>query len=282
MELSSSAQPPTTPSEQNFILPERELTSKVAVVTGSSQGIGRAIALELARAGANVLIHAGTHANRATAVASEIRTLGVESASFVADISNPDACQRLVEEAYQWRGKVDIWINNAGADVLTGAGRDLDWEAKLDRLWKVDVLGAMRLSREVGKRMQTAASSESSPKSDFSILNIGWDQAQHGMGGDSGEMFAAIKGAVMAFTKSLAISLAPHVRVNCLAPGWIKTSWGEAAPDYWAQRAIGESLLNRWGEPEDIARVARFLCSPAASFVNGQIVPINGGFRYGR
>ena len=102
------------------------------------------------------------------------------------------------------------------------------------------------------------------------------------MGGESGEMFAAIKGAVMAFTRSLAISLAPQVRVNCLAPGWIKTSWGETASDYWADRAVGEALLQRWGEPQDVASAARFLCSPAASFITGQILPINGGFRHGR
>ncbi len=110
------------------------------------------------------------------------------------------------------------------------------------------------------------------------ILNIGWDRALHGMEGDSGELFAATKGAVMAFTASLAKSLAPQVRVNCLAPGWIKTKWGEKAPDYWHQRAVGESLLRRWGTPEDVARVARFLASPAAAFVTGQVIPVNGGY----
>ena len=90
------------------------------------------------------------------------------------------------------------------------------------------------------------------------IVNIGWDQAEHGMAGDSGEMFAATKGAVMAFTKSLARSLAPEVRVNCLAPGWIKTAWGEQASEYWQERASGESLLGRWGTPEDVAARGAF------------------------
>lgn len=263
-------------------MPEQELRSKLALVTGSSQGIGRAIALELARAGANILVHAGKNADKAAAVAEEVRALGVESTTLVADIVDHEACDRLVEEAYKWRGPIDIWINNAGADVLTGDARQWDWEKKLHRLWQVDVAGAIRLSRNVGKRMVDIAESQQASGRDFCILNMGWDQAQFGMGGDSGEMFAAIKGAVMAFTKSLAITLAPHVRVNCLAPGWIKTSWGDSAPDYWRDRAIGESLLARWGEPDDVAKVARFLCSPAASFVNGQIVPINGGFRHGR
>ena len=109
------------------------------------------------------------------------------------------------------------------------------------------------------------------------ILNMGWDQADTGMAGDSGEFFAAIKGAVMAATRSLAKSLAPQVRVNCIAPGWIRTEWGHQASAEWQQRAKRESLLARWGEPEDVARVACFLVSPAASFINGQIIPINGG-----
>ena len=97
------------------------------------------------------------------------------------------------------------------------------------------------------------------------------------MGGDSGELFAASKGAVMAITRSLSKSLAPHVRVNCLAPGWIRTEWGEQASAEWQERAMRESLMNRWGTPEDVARVACFLASPAAEFINGQVIPINGG-----
>jgi 3-oxoacyl-[acyl-carrier protein] reductase len=100
------------------------------------------------------------------------------------------------------------------------------------------------------------------------------------MEGDSGEMFATIKGAVMSFTKSLAKSLAPEVRVNCIAPGWIKTSWGEeSASEYWQQRAVKESLRSRWGTPADVAAAACYLVSPGADFVNGQILPVNGGFR---
>jgi 3-oxoacyl-[acyl-carrier protein] reductase len=93
-------------------------------------------------------------------------------------------------------------------------------------------------------------------------------------------MFAAIKGAVMAFTRSLAQSLAPEVRVNCLAPGWIRTAWAEKASDYWQNRAKRQALRNRWGTPEDVARTAAFLASPAADFITGQVIPINGGFRF--
>jgi 3-oxoacyl-[acyl-carrier protein] reductase len=106
---------------------------------------------------------------------------------------------------------------------------------------------------------------------------MGWDQAESGMAGDSGELFAAVKGAVMAATRSLAKSLAPQVRVNCIAPGWIRTEWGEQASAEWQERAKRESLLDRWGRPEDVARVACFLASPAAEFINGHIIPVNGG-----
>ena len=109
------------------------------------------------------------------------------------------------------------------------------------------------------------------------ILNMGWDRAERGMEGDSGELFAAAKGAIMAFTRSLARSLAPQVRVNCLALGWIKTTWGEHASEYWQKRAARESLLARWGTPEDVARVARFLASPDAAGITGQIVAVASG-----
>ena len=110
------------------------------------------------------------------------------------------------------------------------------------------------------------------------ILNIGWDGAGRGMAGDSGELFSAVKGAIMAFTRSLAQSLAPEVRVNCLAPGWIRTAWGDQAADSWQERARGESLRGRWGTPEDVARAARFLVSPDADFITGQVIDVNGGF----
>ena len=97
------------------------------------------------------------------------------------------------------------------------------------------------------------------------------------MAGDNGEMFAATKGAVMAFSRSLAQTLAPEVRVNCLAPGWIRTRWAESATEVWQQRACRESLLSRWGTPEDVARAAHFLASPAGAFVTGQVIQVNGG-----
>ncbi len=252
-----------------------ELSGRIAVVTGSSSGIGRAIAVELARAGADVVVHGRSNQAGAESTRREIEGLGRDALVLLADLSDVTAQESLIEQAWQWRGGVDVWINNAGADVLTGANANLSFEDKLAILWQVDVLATIRLSRLIGERMQQRDGGSGGSV----ILNLGWDQAEHGMAGDSGEMFAAIKGAVMSFSKSLAQSLAPNVRVNCLAPGWIKTTWGDDASEYWQQRARSEALLDRWGTPEDVARVARFLASPAASFITGQVVPVNGGFR---
>lgn len=251
----------------------RELRGKTAVVTGSSSGIGQAIALELAVAGADVLVHARRSREAAEATASEIRSIGCRAEVLLCDLSDSANHEPFVEQAWDWRSGVDIWINNAGADVLTGPAAEWSFEQKLEHLWWVDVNATLRLARLAGQRMNKESSADNAV-----ILNMGWDRAEQGMAGDSGEMFAAVKGAVMAFSKSLARSLAPRVRVNCLAPGWIKTSWGQEASDYWQQRVKEESLLQRWGTPQDVARAARFLVSPAAQFITGQIVAVNGGF----
>jgi len=251
--------------------PLRELEGRTAVVTGSSSGIGRAIALELARAGADVLVHARTSRQAAEEAAEQVRGLGCQSHVVMADLAEAAGQDQLVGEAWQWRGGVDIWVNNAGADVLTGEAAGWPFDRKLELLWKVDVAATIRVARDVGARMKHRGSG--------TIINIGWDQAEHGMAGDSGELFAASKGAVMAFTRSLARSLAPLVRVNCLAPGWIRTSWGRRASEYWQERAEQESLLARWGTPDDVAGVARFLASPAAGFITAQVIAVNGGRR---
>lgn len=248
-----------------------------AVVTGASRGIGRAIALGLAEAGSHVLIHARAAAAEAEDVAQAVRRQGRESTVVLADLADPPQLAELVDRAWSWRGGIDIWVNNAGVDVLTGESAEWSFEDKLDYLWRVDVQATVHLSRGVGSRMRSADPRPMRPV----ILNMGWDGAERGMAGDSGEMFAAIKGAVMAFSRSLAQSLAPEVRVNCLAPGWIRTAWGEEASEYWQQRACSESLRGRWGTPEDVAHTACFLASPAADFITGQTIAVNGGFRTG-
>jgi 3-oxoacyl-[acyl-carrier protein] reductase len=246
-----------------------DLAGLTAVVTGAASGIGQAIALELATTGAHLVVH--TRANRAgaTQTAELAKARGVEAQVQLCNLAEPGELAPFVEAAWKWRGAVDIWVNNAGADVLTGDAARWPYERKLEALWAVDVRATMLLSQDVGWRMKTRGSG--------TIINMGWDRAETGMAGDSGEMFAATKGAVMAFTRSLACSLAPEVRVNCVAPGWIKTKWAEGASSKWHERAASESLVGRWGTPEDVASVVRFLASPAAKFVNAEIVKVGGG-----
>jgi NAD(P)-dependent dehydrogenase (short-subunit alcohol dehydrogenase family) len=195
--------------------------------------------------------------------------LGVTVHVLLSDLTVPGECPALVARAWEACGPVDIWINNAGADTLTGEAAQWPFERKLEELWSVDVRATVLLSRAVGERMKARGSGV--------ILNMGWDQAETGMEGDSGQLFAASKAAVMAFSKSLALSLAPEVRVNCLAPGWIKTAWGEGASRRWQNRVIRETPLGRWGMPEDVAAVARWLVSPAAGFLTGQVIRVDGG-----
>jgi 3-oxoacyl-[acyl-carrier protein] reductase len=250
--------------------PAQELAGQTAVVTGSAHGIGRAIALELASAGAAVLVH-GRSQEAADEVAELARSRGAKATVVLRNLAEEGAAEAFCDAAWNWQGGVDIWVNNAGADVLTGEAARWPFDRKLEALWRVDVLATIALSRAVGRRMRSRGAG--------SIVNIGWDQADTGFAGDSGEMFAATKGAIMAFTKSLARSIAPQVRVNCVAPGWIKTRWGEHAPEHWQQIATSQSLSGRWGMPEDVAGAVRFLASPAAAFITGCVLPVNGGLR---
>ena len=239
------------------------------IITGASSGIGRAIALAFAKQGASVGIHYGHSQAAAESVKKLCDEQTANTALLTADLTNLSSVNRLTDEAWQLWGGVDVWINNAGVDLLTGPQSRLDYSEKLQLLLDVDVRATMLLSKQIGRRMSENGSGL--------ILNIGWDQADRGMEGDSGELFAAAKNAVMGFSRSLALSLAPRVRVNCIAPGWIRTAWGEQASDAWQQRVFRETPLQRWGTPEDIASVATFLASPAADYITGQVINVNGG-----
>ena len=195
--------------------------------------------------------------------------IGRRAACFAFDLADPQNHLALVDAVWTQFGACQIWVNNAGVDLLTGEGPRLSFSQKLERLLAVDVTAALHLSREAGRRMQATGRG--------AILNIGWDQADRGMEGDSAELFSTAKNAVMGFTRSLAVSLAPEVRVNCIAPGWIQTAWGEQASVAWQERVLRETPLRRWGRPEDIAKLARFLVSEDASYITGQVINANGG-----
>lgn len=239
-----------------------------ALVTGATSGIGRATALALAQQGADILV-AGRQENAATAAVNEIRQLGRRAEALLYDVSGHGQCIELAQHAQRlWHG-VDLLVNVAGADILTGPAKDWPFEQKLAALWAVDVQATIHLSRILGAQMKARGRG--------AIVTIGWDQAETGMEGDSGQLFASAKAAVMAFSKSLAKSLAPEVRVNCVAPGWIMTAWGRSASETWQQRVVRETPLQRWGAAEDVANAICWIASPAASFVTGQVIRVNGG-----
>lgn len=251
------------------------LENQVVLVTGSSRGIGAAIAIHMACVGCDVIIHGRTESPELRSVQTRIQALRRKCETLVADFSRPIDPGSFCDQAFATFGRIDHWINNAGADVLTTEWRRADFGDRLNHLLQTDLLATCLLSREAGRRMAESRQLGTSGD-DASIVNVGWDQACQGMAGDSGEMFAAVKGGIMAFSRSLAKSLAPHVRVNCLAPGWIRTAWGEQASVEWQQRAIRECLVKRWGTPQDVALAAEFLCRHP--FINGHVLPVNGGF----
>lgn len=244
------------------------LSGQRIIVTGSSDGIGRAIALECAKAGADLIVNCRQSISKAESVAEEIRKLGRGAEVILADVSREIDRQHLLQESFR-TGRVDAIVNNAGADLLTTELRGAEFSVKLNQLIQTDLLGTIELSRSFGQRFQE--------QQQGAILNIGWDQSDRGMEGDSGELFATAKNAIMGFSRSLAVSLAPFVRVNCIAPGWIRTAWGAVASEYWQNRVMAETPLRRWGEPQDIANMARYLLSEDASYITGQVINVNGG-----
>jgi 3-oxoacyl-[acyl-carrier protein] reductase len=250
----------------------------VAVVTGSSSGIGQATAVEFSRRGCELVIHGRSNLSGLSETASKIRQVsGNQSGitSMIADLDCARSSRSLLDAVFDRFGYVDAWVHAAGADVLTGSAKNCNFEEKLNRLWRTDVEGTMRLSRWVAGRMMQQPLRPQLP----SMIHLGWDQSCEGMEGDSGQYFCAVKAAVSAFSKSLAKSVGPRVRVNCVAPGWIQTEWGSGVSQDWERRATGESILQRWGQPEDIARVIVALCSPDFEFVNGQTIAVNGGWQ---
>jgi 3-oxoacyl-[acyl-carrier protein] reductase len=245
------------------------LKDKRAVITGSTRGIGQAIALAFAREGAHVLLH-GRKSDAASAAAASIQALDLPASVILADLAQPQQIQRLVQDAWHTLGQVDVWVNNAGADVLTGGALQLPFAERLQRLLDVDLRATVLCSRWVGQRMLAQGHGQ--------IINVGWDQAyKGGVGTDSGQLFAAAKAGIEGFSKALARSLAPTVRVNCLAPGWIETSWGASVSPELYEHIRQQTPLGRWGTPEDVAATALFLASEEAAFLTGQVLMVNGG-----
>jgi 3-oxoacyl-[acyl-carrier protein] reductase len=218
-----------------------------------------------AAAGARVGIGFWRSADAAQALAGQ---LGPAHPLLRADLSTLDGCAAIVQEAFAALEQVDVWVNNAGVDVLTGEARQWPSERKLEALLELDLKGTIRCSRLVAARMRPGGC----------ILNLGWDRATiDGMAGGDPELFAAVKAGVLGFSKSFARTVAPDVRVNVLCPGWIETAFGAGADRDFYDRVAADTPLRRWGRPEDVAGAAVWLASPAAAFVTGQAINLNGG-----
>ena len=165
---------------------------RFAVITGSSNGIGRQIALTLARSGVDVLIHGGHDFDAIQNTVNDAKLCGAKATGVCIDLSEKAGQKKFFDAATQQGFVPDIWINNAGADILTGANADENFEKKLELLWNVDVLATIRLSKWIGQMMVRNQSGV--------IINMSWDQVETGMEGDAGELFGTTKGAVTAFT----------------------------------------------------------------------------------
>jgi 3-oxoacyl-[acyl-carrier protein] reductase len=250
--------------------PAGQLQGKRVLVTGGSSGIGRAIAEMAAAQGADVALTYRANEAGANAAAARIRATGRRALVLQADVSREEDLDRVAESLSRDLGGVDAWINNAGADILTGQAAQLSRRAKLDRLIAVDLVGTMLASWRAARLL------EAQPDGGV-IINMSWDGVRQGYHGENPQLFAAVKGGVESFSRTLARSVAPRVRVNVLAPGWIETAFGAQAPEAWRREVAERIPLKRWGRPEDVAGAAVYLASDAARFLTGQTLMVNGG-----
>jgi 3-oxoacyl-[acyl-carrier protein] reductase len=233
------------------------LEGKTALVTGASKGIGRAIAAELAAAGANVVVGYRSGREEAEALAEEIGGRAIQ-----ADVSDAEEALRLVEEA----GELDILVNNAGLtrDGLLARMSDDDWRTVLD----TNLSSVFYTCRAVTRPMMK--------KRAGSIVNISSIVGVHGNWGQTN--YGASKAGIIGFTKSLARELGSrNVRANVVAPGYVKTQLTDVLPDDATAAMLENTPLGRLGDPEDVAGAVRFLCSDAASFITGEVLLVDGG-----
>jgi 3-oxoacyl-[acyl-carrier protein] reductase len=233
------------------------LEGKTALVTGASKGIGKAIATELAVAGASVVVGYRSGKDEAEALAAEIGGRAIQ-----ADVSSADEAKRLVEEA----GDLDVLVNNAGLtrDGLLARMSDDDWRTVID----TNLASVFYTCRAVTRPMMK--------KRAGSIVNISSIVGVHGNWGQTN--YAASKAGIIGFTKSLARELGSrNIRANVVAPGYVKTQLTDVLPEEATGAMLENTPLGRLGDPEDVARAVRFLCSDAASFITGEVLLVDGG-----
>ena len=262
---------------------------KTIVLTGASGGIGRALLDALRRDDVALYLVAndGADALREELAGAKDYPSLAQATVLRADLARPGAAATLSatlldalrRDQNRETPRVDALVYAAGIDLMTPKSKALDFDARLERAWQVDMASAATLARDIGDAMRAFRASHAAPQDyDPSILFFSWDGVERGMKGDTAQIYCACKGAVAAFARALAHSLAPYVRVNAIAPGWIRTTWGKSASHETTEVAAAQSLLERWGSPDEVARVVRFLLSKDAAFVNAQTIAVNGGF----
>ncbi|MDI6630896.1 MAG: 3-oxoacyl-[acyl-carrier-protein] reductase [Bacillota bacterium] len=242
------------------------LNDRIAVVTGASRGIGRAVAEALARAGAGVVINYTSRADDAVAVAAGIKASGGRAEVFQADVSRPDQAAALVDFAVSTFGRLDILVNNAGItrDGLLLRMKDEDWDAVIG----VNLKGAFNCARAAARIMMKARWGR--------IINI---SSVVGLVGNAGQAnYAAAKAGLVGFTKAVARELGSrNITVNAVAPGYIRTEMTASLPEAVKKQLQERIVLGRLGEPEEVANLVVFLASDLAGYITGQVFVIDGG-----
>jgi len=238
----------------------------VAIVTGSGRGIGRAIALELAGAGAKVVVNYAGRVDKAVETVELIREAGGECIAVQADVSQTFDVDRLIKTTLEHFGKIDILVNNAGItrDSLLLRMKEADWDVVL----ATNLKGVFLCTKAVSKGMLKQRSGV--------IVNI---SSVVGLSGNAGQAnYAAAKAGIIGFSKSIAKEFAARgIRVNVVAPGYISTDMTETLAEAMHSEVLRAIPLGRLGKPEDVAKVVRFLVSPEASYITGQTLCVDGG-----
>jgi 3-oxoacyl-[acyl-carrier protein] reductase len=243
-----------------------EFEDKVAVVTGSSRGIGRAIALRLAKGGAKVVVNYQGNEAAATEVVEQIRAAGGESIAVQADVSQTDEAQALIDATKKAFGRVDILVNNAGTtrDTLIMRMTEEEWDVVID----TNLKGSFNCIKAVSRQMMRQRSGR--------IVNI---TSVAGIGGNPGQAnYASAKAGLIGLTKTVAKELGSRgITCNAIAPGFVPTDLTASVPEDLLQVAVERTPLGRMGTPEDMAAAVSFLASDQAGFITGQILAVDGG-----